>query len=65
MSEQDAEHLIIVGGPNEAGKSTLYQELTGRRFLTGPFLNPDEIASGLGSAPCVDRAGPARQEAQR
>ena len=43
--------LIILGGPNGAGKSSAHAELERLGFVTGPFLNPDNIARDLGGAP--------------
>ena len=43
--------LVILGGPNGAGKSSAHAELERLGFVTGPFLNPDNIARDLGGAP--------------
>ena len=50
--------LIIPGGPNGAGKSGAHAELERLGFVTGPFLNPDDIAS---SHP-IARTGTKKQE---
>ena len=43
--------LIILGGPNGAGKSSAHAELERLGFVTGPFLNPDDIAREFDGAP--------------
>ena len=45
--------LIVLGGPNGAGKSSAYALLERLGFLTGPFLNPDDIARSLGGDPAT------------
>ena len=36
--------LFVLAGPNGAGKSSAYEQLEQYRFVTRPFLNPDNIA---------------------
>lgn len=43
--------LVVLGGPNGAGKSSAYIQLEQLGFVTGPFLNLDNIAQNLGGDP--------------
>ena len=40
--------LTIVAGPNGAGKTTLVKALQADGHMTGPHVNPDEIAARMG-----------------
>lgn len=46
-----SKRLTVLGGPNGAGKSTAFAELCRLGFVTGTFLNPDDIARELGGDP--------------
>ena len=56
--------LIVLGGPNGAGKSSAYTRLEQLGFVTGSYLNPDDIAQGLGGDPAT-RDIPAGRETLR
>ena len=56
--------LIVLGGPNGAGKSSAYTRLELLGFVTGSYLNPDDIAQGLGGDPAT-RDIPAGRETLR
>ena len=45
--------LIVLGGPNGAGKSSAYARLEQLGFVTGSYLNPDDIAQDLGGDPAT------------
>ena len=45
--------LVVLGGPNGAGKSSAYTRLEQLGFVTGWYLNPDDIAQDLGGDPAT------------
>ena len=51
--------FTVIGGPNEAGKSTYTEGLAARGYPLGEVVNPDVIAANLPGNPtphpCLDR----------
>lgn len=61
----ESPRYTILGGPNGAGKSTTFTRLTEWGYRSGAFLNPDEIAKGLGGPEPVRAAAAGRETLRR